>query len=488
MTQANLPPPNRPILPSQPSMSFGAGSIGTGVSTTLKMFLIGALVLLLMIPLALVRGVLYERMGQRTSAEEGVSEGWGGRQTISPPFLSARATIRYTEEVDGKTVARQSVRDYSVLADKVQATSTIVVSKRMVANTYELPVYVATIIINGEFAPEDLASLASVDGINLNSAQFEFLTSDVRGMSEISAFTLGGMELRAASRGKAFGQGSALGALISTPNANLRAQTLLDEAIQLQKPIPFKLIYKLKGVHSLQMLPLARALNYTATSAWPDPGFQGGLIPNEHQINAKGFTAHWQVSEFNRNFPQIGLRDADSSSLDRSVLGVNLVQMGDVYQRNDRAGKYGFLFLALSIAGFFLVEILLKVKLHPMHYLQIGLALGLFYLLLLALSERMGFNLAFVLSATAISLLIGAYTSAVLKGVKRGAIAGGVIGVTYGFLFTLMAREQYALVLGAVGLLIILALIMYLTRNINWQGNSVEPLSAERNIDNGAQS
>ena len=470
----NLPPPNRQML-----SSMTTGLITSGVSTTLKMFLIGALVLLLMIPLALVRGVLYERMGQRASAEEGVSEGWGGHQTISPPFLSARATIRYSEEVDGKTVARMSVHDYSVLADKVQATSNIVVSKRMVANTYELPVYVATVTMSGEFAPEDLASLAGIDGINLNSAQFEFLTSDVRGMSEISTFTLGGIDLRAASRGNAFNQGSALGALISTPNASARAQILLDEAIALQKPIPFKLVYKLKGVQSLQMLPLARALNYTAASAWPDPGFQGGLIPNEHQINAKGFSAHWQVSEFNRNFPQIGLRDADSSSLNSSVLGVSLVQMGDVYQRNDRAGKYGFLFLALSIAGFFLVEILLKVKLHPMHYLQIGLALGLFYLLLLALSERIGFDWAFALSAAAISLLIGAYTSAVLKGVKRGAIAGGVIGLTYGFLFTLMAREQYALVLGALGLLIILALIMYLTRNINWQGSSAEPLPQE---------
>jgi inner membrane protein len=105
-----------------------------------------------------------------------------------------------------------------------------------------------------------------------------------------------------------------------------------------------------------------------------------------------------------------------------------------------------------------------------MHYLQIGLALGLFYLLLLALSERLGFDWAFLLSASAITLLIGGYTTAVLKGIKRGAIAGAVIGLTYGFLFTLMAREQYALVLGACGLLAILALIMYLTRNINWYG------------------
>jgi inner membrane protein len=211
----NLPPPSRPISLNP----IATGPITTSVSTTMKMFLIGALVLLLMIPLALVRGVLFERMGQRSVAEAGVTEGWGGQQTISPPFLSARATRRYSEEVDGKSVVRQSISDYSVLADKVQATSAIAVTKRMVANTYELPVYVATVTMTGEFAPEDLSSLASIDGINLNSAQFEFLTSDVRGMSEISAFTLGGIELRAASRGNAFGQGSALGALISTPSA-----------------------------------------------------------------------------------------------------------------------------------------------------------------------------------------------------------------------------------------------------------------------------
>jgi inner membrane protein len=277
-------------------------------------------------------------------------------------------------------------------------------------------------------------------------------------------------EVRASSLGNAFGRNTALGALLSSPSFADRAQTLLTQAISNQKPIRFKLQYKLRGVHSLHMLPMARALSWRIESAWPDPSFLGGLLPNESSVKPTGFSAAWKVSEFNRDFPQIGLRENSSTNLDSSTLGVSLVQMGDVYQRNDRAGKYGFLFLALSIAGFFLVEILLKVRLHPMHYLQIGLALGLFYLLLLALSERLGFDWAFLLSASAITLLIGGYTTAVLKGIKRGAIAGAVIGLTYGFLFTLMAREQYALVLGACGLLAILALIMYLTRNINWYG------------------
>jgi inner membrane protein len=464
-----LPPPNRPAL------NLAAGQLVAplinGISTTVKMFLIGALVMLLMIPLALIRGVLAERIGQRDRAESEVTEGWGGHQTISPPFLSARATTTYSEEIDGKTVLRQRSDVHSVLADKVTANAVISVSKRVVANTYELPVYIAKVTMTGEFSPEDLSSFAGIAGINLNSAQCEFLAGDVTGMSKVTKFTLGGIELRAASLGNAFGRASALGAALSTPRMAQRAQQLLSYAIASQKPIAFVLEYEIKGVHSLHVLPTSRALNVTLSSNWPHPSFIGGLLPNTAKVQPIGFNAQWSVSEFNRDFPQIGPRDNSSDSLSRAAPGVSLVQMADVYQRNDRAGKYGFLFLALSIAGFFLVEILLKVKLHPMHYLQIGLALGLFYLLLLALSERLGFDWAFLLSAGAITVLIGAYTSAVLKGVKRGAIAGGVIGVTYGFLFILMAREQYALVLGALGLLVILALIMYLTRNINWQGN-----------------
>jgi inner membrane protein len=476
--QAPLPTQSMPMMQRVPK----------GITTTLKMFLIGALVLLLMIPLTLIRGVLFERMGNRDSAEAEVADGWGARQTISPPFLSAQTSREVTEEIDGKLRKRIEQSHLALLADRVQGSAKIEVTNRTVGGIYQLPVYVAQIRFSGEFAAEDLLKLQSQTGLIPNSLQFEFLASDLRGIGEISKFKVNGIDVRAASLGTAFGRQGALGAVLSTASAPNRGSDLLssislaDQATRQTRAVPFELEYTLRGVQSLHALPLARSLSMQMDSAWPHPKFIGGLLPITREVSPTGFDATWKVSEFNRDFPQLTSRYQDSESLNSSAIGVGLVQVNDVYQRNDRAGKYGFLFLAMSIAGFFLVEVLLKVRLHPMHYLQIGLALGLFYLLLLALSERMGFNNAFLAAAIAITLLISAYTASVLKAKKRGLLAGSVIGGTYGFLFMLIAGEQYSLVMGACGLLVILSLIMYLTRHINWYGGNDE-LAGRDGID-----
>lgn len=459
----NVPEPQN--LPALPKLT-------PGISTTLKLFLIGFLVLLLMIPLGLIRGLLFERMQSRSQAQESVAEGWGGQQVLSPAFLSAQSSVNISEEVDGKTRVRRVSQMYSLMPDKVNARAKIAVQTRSVGSTYVIPVYVADVQISGEFSPEDLAQFSAINGLDSNSAQFEFLVQDVRGLSGFSEFQLGELDLAPASLGNAFQRGTALGASLNNSLAPERAKALIEQAIATNKPLTFRLQFSLRGVQSIRMLPMARSLNWRIDGNWPDPSFIGGLSPNTSTIDSTQFAAEWGVSEFNRDFPQIGYRDASSNSLGNATAGVSLAQPGDVYQRNDRAGKYGFMFLALSIAGFFLVEVLLKVRLHPMHYLQIGLALGLFFLLLLALSERLGFELAFLCSSLAITLLIGGYTSAIMASAKRGLVAALVIGATYGFLYVLMASENYSLMLGAIGMLFLLSLIMYLTRNINWYGGA----------------
>lgn len=457
--------PDHQPLPAFPKFS-------SGVSTTIKLFLIGFLVLLLMIPLGMIRGLLFERMQSREQAQESVAEGWGAQQVLSPAFLSAQSIVQISEEIEGKTRVRKISQMHSLMPDKVSAQANIAVQTRSVGSTYVIPVYVADITVRGEFSPEDLARFSAINGIDTNSTQFEFLVQDVRGLSGFSEFRIGELDLAPASLGNAFQRATALGAPLNNSLAPQRAKAVIEQAIATNTPLGFSLHFSLRGVQSIRMLPMARTLNWRLEGNWPDPSFIGGLSPNSFKIDQQKFNAEWGVSEFNRDFPQIGYRDASSSSLGNATAGVSLAQPGDVYQRNDRAGKYGFMFLALSIAGFFLVEVLLKVRLHPMHYLQIGLALGLFFLLLLALSERLGFELAFLLSSVAITGLIGGYTSAVMASAKRGLIAALVIASTYGFLYVLMASENYSLIFGAIGMLFLLSLIMYLTRNINWYGGA----------------
>ena len=445
-------------------------------STTLKMFLVGALVLLLMIPLGMIRGVLLERTSLRDHAELEIAKGWGGRQWLSPPFISALSSVASEREVDGKVLRSVHTRENTLLADKVESDVQMKIETRA-SGIYKVPVYTAQVRMRGSFAPEDLAEFARTKGMDLASAKLEFLASDLRGVRAIKSFSLGNIVLRASSQGQAFGSYTALGGAVSNSEQPERASELLNAALASRSPVPFLLEYELNGVQSLQVLPLARALALRMSGPWPDPSFLSGLLPSERTVSTKGFTARWNVYEFNRDFPQIALRQTPGERLADALLGVTLFQPGDIYQRNDRAGKYGFLFLAMSIAGFFLVEVLLGVRLHPMHYLLVGLALGLFYLLLLALSEQFGFAWAYLAAAVGITALIGGYTAAILHGRARGMIAGAVIGSLYGFLYVLMVREQYSLLLGSLGLFVLLALIMYLTRKIDWHGDGRSPVS-----------
>jgi inner membrane protein len=235
-----------------------------------------------------------------------------------------------------------------------------------------------------------------------------------------------------------------------------------------RKALPFRLRFALKGHEQLSMLPLARDLTFTVSGKHPHPSFADGVLPNQRNVSKTGFSASWQVSEFNRHFAQINLRTTSSEHLDKNVLSMRLVQQGEIYQRNDRAGKYSFLFLGLSIACFFLIEVVLRLNLHPMHYLQLGLGLGLFYLLLLALSEHIGFNYAYLSAASATTLLITGYCKAVMRSWRRASLAAGVIALMYGFLFLLLSRQQSSLLIGAIGLFVLLSIIMYMTRHLDW--------------------
>ena len=461
-----------------PQSLFNSPSLLKKVSTTAKIFVLAALLLLLMIPLMLVRGVLQERSKYRESAEREVAQGWGGQQTISPPVLALTARNVTKEWVNEKEIERVSIQQVLLLPSDVEASASLVTTERSVASgLYTFPVYTAAISMTGSFLASDLAKLNQIEGIVLNTASFEFLLADLDGVAAIESFTLGGFDVQPASMGAALNNGTnAIGGALSVPDDPARAQIMIAGAIASQSPLPFKLKLSLRGVRSISALPMARSFNFTVDGAWPDPSFIGGLLPAKRKVAANGFSASWQVSEFNRNFPQIANRNADASALLRAAPIVTLVQVADVYARNDRAGKYGALFLLMTFAGFFLVEVLMKIRLHPMHYLQIGLALGLFYLMLLALSEQLGFDKAYWIAASAIVLQIGGYTSAVLRAWKRGLAAASMIAALYVFLYLLISGKNYSLVLGSFGLFALLSAVMYLTRDLNW-GDSPIPTS-----------
>jgi inner membrane protein len=425
-------------------------------SITAKVLGIGVLALLMLIPLSQADGIVREREAMRTSAVARVASGWGGAQTLGGFVLAlpARSEIR---DSTGRVVNVQD-STHIVLADEATTTADLAVERRS-SGMYDVPVYTSDVTIRGRFLPEDIARASEDSGSTLNTAKAELrlLIADTRGLQGITAATVDGRPLRLSSSAATMGTYSVLTAPFAMDPAR-------------STPIEFTLTLRIAGTEAFSALPLARASTVHLHSAWADPSFSGAMLPGRRQVSAKGFDATWQVMDLNRSFGQHW--DANGSDVNgrlaASAFGVKLVKPGSVYQQNDRAGKYGLLFIALTFVAFFLFEVLKGLRLHPVQYLLVGAAMASFYLLLLALSEQIGFGPAYLAASATVVLIVGGYAAAVLRARTAGVVLGGVLALVYAILYGLIGAEQYALLIGSVVLVAVIALLMYLTRRIDW--------------------
>jgi inner membrane protein len=225
-----------------------------------------------------------------------------------------------------------------------------------------------------------------------------------------------------------------------------------------------------QGTESVSIVPLAERNVIALDSDWPHPKFHGEFLPRTREIGPDGFRARWEVSSLastaQSKFRQALEKPAESSPLES--VSVSLVDPVNVYTQVDRATKYGVLFVLLTFVAFFMFEFLKQLRIHPIQYVLVGLAIAIFFLLLLALSERIAFGAAYLVAAVACVTLIGYYLRHVLGGWARGAGFAGLLGTLYAALYGLLISEDNAMVLGAGLLFVILAAIMVLTRKVDW--------------------
>jgi inner membrane protein len=223
------------------------------------------------------------------------------------------------------------------------------------------------------------------------------------------------------------------------------------------------------GTDSLQFLPLARSTSLTLDGNWSAPGFARGFLPESRKIEPNHFSAHWMVLDLNRAYGSHWLQyETEASALQDSAFGVDLVQPVDLYQRAERSVKYAGLFIALSLLTLFLWEHLAGKPLHPIQYGLTGLALSVFYLLLLALAEHVGFAKAYIIAAVALCALLGVYIAGAFRSMLAGSGSAAAFGVVYGLLYLLVTSEDYSLLTGAIALFAILATVMVVTRKLDW--------------------
>lgn len=420
-------------------------------SVGLRLLIIGALSLILLIPAFLIMALINEREQRRDHAIREVSEKWGQSQVIAGPIL----TIPYKRLVtsnEGKTVT-SVIENAHFLPDRLQIAGELAPEIRH-RGIYDVVLYRSDLQIAGKFSPPNFKELGiAPENILWHEAVLALGLSDLKGIREAVVIKWLDAELVA--------------------NPGIDAKDVLYSGISVKPGIDaslpshtFAINLKLNGSGELQFLPVGKETNVKVAATWGNPSFIGGFLPATREVQHDRFSAEWNVLHLNRNYPQQWL--GPNQELVASAFGVKLLLPIDEYQKTMRTAKYAIMFIALTFLAFFMTEILNKKILHPIQYLLVGFALLVFYTLLLSISEYIPFNQAYLIASAAIVLLIGAYTKGMLKSNLIALIISGILVLLYGFLFIILQLQDYALLLGSIGLFVILAIVMYLTRNIDW--------------------
>ena len=226
------------------------------------------------------------------------------------------------------------------------------------------------------------------------------------------------------------------------------------------------MVLDLKGSQLLYFTPVGKVTDINLHSKWNNPSFNGAFLPDSRDISGKGFTANWNVLQLNRNYPQVWSNNRHK--INNSSFGLNLLLPVDNYQKSYRSIKYAVLFIGFTFLVFFFIEVLNKVFIHPIQYILVGISLVVFYTLLLSISEHLKYNIAFIISAISTLILISGYVKAILKSNKLSFLITGILTILYTFIFVIIQLQDYALLIGSIGIFLILGLVMYFSRKIDW--------------------
>lgn len=438
-------------------------------ATIFKMAGVVLLILLLLAPLTMIRSVLQERLSRRNETVANITSSWGSDQTIVGPVLIVpyRYAVRTWKEqpaAGGKTERVEVVSTAVANACFLPAAMKIdgaVDPTELHRGIYRAVVYSAKLELEGEFARPDFSNQRIEDkDILWEEALVAFIIPDLRGVKETLQLKWGAQSLPLLPGSKLRGFSSGIFARV----AGLRESS---------GTIPWKLEFTLRGSGGLAFAPVGIQNSVKLASPWPDPSFRGAFLPSERKVTHEGFTANWQVSYYGRNYAQqwtdqdaSGALTADSAQ--SSAFGVSLISGIDAYRNVERAIKYGVLFLALVYTAFFLFEVLSTLRIHPFQYAIVGAAFCLFYLGLLSLSEFVAFGVAYLVAAVVTISLICFYSAKVLKSGQRTFIIAGLLAAIYGFLYVSLQLQDYSLLFGTAGLFVVLGIVIFTTRNIDW--------------------
>ncbi|MBL0105389.1 MAG: cell envelope integrity protein CreD [Bacteroidetes bacterium] len=424
-------------------------------SVTIKLFSIGILILILLIPTSMLTGLIYERQQLHDGAIEEISSKWGRDQTIGGPVL----TIPYWAEMKTEKGVTEYTKRYAhFLPDQLDVNGKIFPEQRY-RGIYVVVLYKTLLTLNGSFSYPDVRTVGLDPARCLfNEAFMSVGLTDLKGINE-------GVECKLNDSTVIFGPGVPTHDIVSS---GMSGKVNLSE----NKEMKFSMTINLNGSSSLSFLPFGKETKVSISSPWANPSFDGAFLPDTHDVKENGFTSQWKVLQLNRNYPQQGLGNfiSDGNDNSDSRFGVRLLLPVDEYQKNVRSVKYCIMFIILTFLTFFFFEVLNKKRIHPIQYLLVGFAICLFYVLLLSISEHLNFSTAYLIGSISTVALVTFYVKSIFQSKKLTALFAVLLSVLYGFFYSLLQLQDYSLLLGSLGLFFILAVIMTLTRKVNWYG------------------
>jgi inner membrane protein len=432
-------------------------------SKMLRLLAVGVLVLLLQIPVAMIGGLVRERQERGREAGVEVSSKWGNQQVLTGPALVVPYTHRFTERLaNGEERAFTETRDAVFLPDRLAVRGAIDSEVRE-RGIFSVPVFQLDAVVEGEFAPPSFTELGvEPASVAWDRAHLAVGISDARAIQRETAVQWNGREERFVAGPGSFAEAG--GAGIHAP---------VDLAGGAPERFQFSFPLALNGSTGLYFTPFGQNTTVDLRSDFGHPSFQGNWLPTQRTVSPDLFEAQWSIPALGRNYPQSWISETPMrEAVDGSRFGVELVDPVDHYRMSERSVKYAGLFILLTFASVWLVEVLSGVRVHPIQYLMLGGALCVFYLLELSLAEHLGFPAAYAVASVAVIAMVAAFCWVALRLLSRALVVAAGVAALYGYLYVLLMTEDYALLIGSIGLFAILAIIMFATRRVDWYAAS----------------
>jgi len=438
-------------------------------SNTAKIIVIGLLTLVLLVPLQLVKSLIDERSQRQKEVVEETSDKWGESIHFYGPILKVPYKS-YTEAfvIDPATNKQVKTKTTEIkiayfFPEELKNKSTVTMAKPLERSLYQSNVFSAALNFDGHYIRPNFKKNNTPDeDILWDKATIQIRTTNLKSIKSQVNVKLGSQNYRFEPS-----QNSDSDSIAFLETGIVDLQGLLDN-----QKLDFNFTINYNGSKSLYIAPIGKTTTAKIASNWHSPSFMGNYLPNEKNkvVNNQGFNAEWEVLHLNRPFAQ---QSFDSfPNLNPYTFGVDFITPVDEYQQNERASKYGFLMIGLTFLIFFLIQSISKINIHIFQYSMIGLALIMFYTLLISITEHSSFTFAYLVAGASVVLLISLYSISILKNKKFPAFIGISLTGLYTFIFVIIQMEDYALLVGSIGLFLILAAVMFFSRKIDWSMNN----------------